>query len=143
MKASWDDSEFEQMSWHDNHVHGLAVREGNYGHGELDLDLDYIVEWVCPTGEPATFRLAPVTLTFREVSDLRIEIDYASVTAGMYPFSLAGIEREASRFPGRYRWRLVINWPTGSITFEAEGFSQVLRKAPIESREQCLRPDER
>jgi hypothetical protein len=90
----WTDADFEDMSWHDNHVHGLQIRSGDYGAGELDLDLDYIVEWLCAEDGSCEFRLAPATLTFREVSELRIEVDYQAVTAGLVPFSIDGISRE-------------------------------------------------
>ena len=43
---TWDETHFREMSWHDNHVHALRNREGTHGCGELELDLDYIVEWL-------------------------------------------------------------------------------------------------
>jgi hypothetical protein len=52
METSWNESQFEAMSWHDNHVHGLRIREGAHGCGELELDLDDILEWLGPT-EPS------------------------------------------------------------------------------------------
>jgi hypothetical protein len=86
---TWDDSQFDEMSWHDNHVHGLRIREGEVGSGELELDIDHILEWLCPTGTTCSFRVAAATLTFLEVSDLRIDIDYATPGAGMTPFSIS------------------------------------------------------
>jgi len=44
-EQTWDESRFEHMSWHDNHVHGLRIRRGARGHdGQLELDIDYILE---------------------------------------------------------------------------------------------------
>src|SRR5205807_5681820 len=40
---TWDESHFDQMSWHDSHVHGVHIREGNHGCGDLELDIDYIL----------------------------------------------------------------------------------------------------
>jgi len=30
-QQAWDESHFDEMSWHDNHVHGLRVRRGPKG----------------------------------------------------------------------------------------------------------------
>lgn len=41
---TWTDRQFAEMSWHDNHVHGLQIVRGAHGSGELVLDIDYIEE---------------------------------------------------------------------------------------------------
>ena len=139
----WDESRFEEMSWHDNHVHGLRIREGEHGCGELELDLDYILEWLRPTASTFAFRLAPATLTFREVFDLRIEIDYAAAGAAITPFSIAEITRETSVNGGSPKWKIELNWPKGAISFSAAGFRQTLRAAPIASDCQSFGHQER
>jgi hypothetical protein len=42
-RTSWSTDDFEEMSWHDVHVHGLRIVEndGNDGSAELFLDIDY------------------------------------------------------------------------------------------------------
>lgn len=140
----WTDADFEQMSWHDCHVHAMRVAEGQYGAGELELDLDYIVEWRCEA-ERFSFVLLPVWLRFHEVSSLRVALDWATPTAGVGPFSLAGIERTLQVRP-RYTasvWRLDVNWPHGSIEFEATGFTQTAWGEAVASDQQCLQPGER
>jgi hypothetical protein len=141
----WTDADFEDMSWHDNHVHGFQIRSGDYGAGELDLDLDYIVEWLCAEDGSYEFRLAPATLTFREVTELRIELDYQGVSAGLVPFSIDGISREdgvvATESPRR--WTVNLNWPRGLLAFRASGFTQRLRAPLRVSGEQCLGHAER
>src|SRR5262249_39372173 len=134
------------LGWHDNHVHGLRILRGDDSGGELVLDLDHIVEWLPHAGdEPYRWRVAPATLTFHHVFNLRIEIDYASIGAGMTPFSIDVIEREADASSGGtlFRWRIKINWPDGAITFESSGFTQVLRGAPITIDRQRLEATER
>jgi hypothetical protein len=133
----WTDADFDRLSWHDNHVHGLHIREGEYGAGGLTLDIDYIVEWLCPVGEAVTFRLAPADLTFHDVTDLRIQVDYAVATAGTTPFSIAGIERMPVA-SGGYRWTIALSWPRGGITFHASGFRQILRAAAVVRSQQGL-----
>ena len=145
-KSEWSTDDYDEMSWHDNHVHGIRFIEGEHGSGELVLDLDYILEWITPIEKSFRFLVAPATLTFHEVSDLRITLDYARSTAAVSPFSLHAIEREKHLYPLRYaayKWHLKINWPDGAIDFIAAGFTQVLSGKPIESECQGLAPSER
>jgi hypothetical protein len=133
-KSEWTTVDFEALSWHDCHVHGFSLAEGEHGTAEVEFDIDFIIEWLHASGPRREFRVAPATLTFHEVFGLRMELDYAAVSAGMTPFTLAGIERERVRYAtghSSFRWRLPVNWPSGIITFESPGFTQVLRRAPI------------
>ena len=36
----------------------------------------YIVDWICATNGGARFRVAPATLTFHDVTDLRVSFDF-------------------------------------------------------------------
>jgi hypothetical protein len=140
----WTDAEFEHMSWHDNHVHGLRVVEGEHGTGLLILDLDYITEWACDA-EHYRFRIVPATLTFEKVTNLRIALDYATPKAGLVPFSIDAIERTAEpreRYTAQV-WRIAVNWPAGEISFEASGFEQRARGAPVLVDRQYLTAAER
>lgn len=143
---TWTTEDFDSLSWHDCHVHGFSLEAGADGTADVIFDIDFIVEWRCHADGPVAFRIAPANLTFHAVSGLRVELDYAAVTAGMTPFSLAGIERTLHENPHGFRthhWRLPINWPTGAITFESPGFTQVLRRAPLLVERQYLEPAER
>jgi hypothetical protein len=138
------EAHFAEMSWHDNHVHGLQIRSGEHGAGELVLDIDYIVEWLCETDGTCQFRLAPASLTFRDVTDLRIDVDFASVSAALGPFSIGEIRREFTGSPpAAAAWRIDVNWPRGAISFHAIGFTQVLRGPAVVKAEQWLEPAER
>jgi len=142
-RSVWDESHFDEMSWHDNHVYGLRIRKGNdCDGGELELDIDYILEWLRPTETSFSFLLAPATLTFRDVFDLRIEIDYAAVGAAITLFSISVIKREMDSF-GLPKWRIELNWPKGLISFSAGGFTQNLRESPAISECQSLEGHER
>lgn len=145
-QSVWTNDNFEQMCWHDNAVHGLRVREGEEGTGELDLDIDYILEWLPPADGGYSFRVAPATLTFQGVSDLVISIDYSKAPAALTPFAIHEIKRELHVYPHGYkdfRWFIEINWPNGFITFNASGFTQTLRAPPIESPDQWLSHEQR
>jgi hypothetical protein len=141
---SWDQSHFDELCWHDVHVHGISIRAGMHGAGELVLDIDYIAEWLCRPDGTARFRVAPATLTFHDVYDLVMDLDYAKAQAAIVPFSIDGIEREPHiQANVGFQWRIPVNWPTGSISFTASGFTQVLRSEPIEAHEMILDPSQR
>ena len=132
------------MSWHDCHVHALRIIESEYGTGELELDLDYILEW--RTGkERCSFLLVPSTLRFHKVFALRVTLDWATPTAGMGPFSLSAVERRAEDRGSHMAtlWHLPLNWPHGSLAFEAEGFTQVAWGREVASPNQVLLQGER
>jgi hypothetical protein len=140
----WTEAQLADMSWHDNHVHALRIVEGEHGCGELVLDLDYILEWM---KEPAGFRfkIVPAHLRFRGVSDLRIDLNYAAASAAMGPFAIHRIERR-EEVHERYTaqcWSIEVNWPGGSISFEADGFTQEAWGQVVVSELQRLMPGER
>ena len=141
MKEKWNTQDFEKMSWHDCHVHGLEFRPGEHGTGELLLDLDFILEWIPGEQGRCQFRIAPATLRFQEVFGLKFSVDFAS--AAMGPFSIAGIER--IQLPGvdAHEWTIPINWPAGELTFQATGFTQELTGPWHIKNQQHLDPGER
>ena len=134
----WTHEQFESMSWHDNHVHAMRIVEGKYGAGELQLDIDYIAEWLPGPNKSCRFRIVPATLRFLEVTNLR-------ASAALGPFSLHAIERRVESRP-RYEaqiWTLRINWPQGKITFEAMGYEQRTTGPAGITDSQRLGPDQR
>ena len=140
----WTQEQFDEMSWHDNYVHAMRIVEGEHGAGDLVLDLDYIREWIrCADG--FQFRILPVSLRFIEVTGLRISLDYASPGAAMGPFSIYGIERrtEARERYVAQVWKIVVGWPEGEISFEAQGFEQLGHGPEVLVPRQCLLPQER
>ena len=143
--------DFSEMSWHDNLVYGLRLNVGDSfkseWHSELVLDIDHIVEWICGTDDGARFRVAPASLTFHDVTDLRIAVDFgdSGCQTAINELSIAAITRE--RVPDQkirldrpyYRWRIALNLPQGGeIAFGASGFTQDLRAEPVLVDEQRL-----
>jgi hypothetical protein len=88
--------------------------------------------------------LAPADLVFRDVTELRINVDFKDLSLG--PLSIGEISREVTtrteRYTG-YRWRILFNFPEGELSFEASGFTQALRAPPIHSAHQFLTEKER
>jgi hypothetical protein len=143
--ATWTDANFEEMSWHDNYIHGLQFVEGEYGAGELILDLDYILEWTRSDSGRFQFKIAPATLTFREVTNLKLNIDYQSISAAMGPFSIAGITQtheKRERYTARI-WKIELNFPVGQLVFESSGFEQNLWGRTVLADQQVLAVAER
>ena len=140
----WSQEDFEAMSWHDCHVHSLRVAEGTHGSGVLELDIDYILEWR-QDKEKYIFLVVPAKLSFHEVTDLHMSIDWKTPSAAMGPFSIAGVERtfEARANYKANVWRLPVNWPSGLLAFEASGFTQESWGREVISPTQILQPPER
>ena len=133
---------FEATSWHDNPIHAFRIVEGEHGGGDLILDIDHIVEWVLRDDGYYAFTLVAANLTFHDVTDLIISIDYLSCSAGLQPPSIHDIQRETATYPNdsrRYKWAIDINWPRNSfIRFWGSGFTQTARTEPIAGQGQTL-----
>jgi hypothetical protein len=150
----WHTADFDAMSWHDVRVHGFRIVEGEHGTAELQLDIDFILEWIGDGGAPFRFRVAQAMLQFHEVFGLRFALDYVACSAGMSAFAIGGITREPLREAGQdqdgrdddrgpWRWRIDVNWPEGFLTFEATGFSQWLVGEVVEQEAQSLQAVDR
>jgi hypothetical protein len=146
-----DDDDFASRSWHDCAILGLELRVGEPEAGDwtsdLALDIDYIAEWLCGVDGRARFRVAPATLVFHGVTDLRIAIDWGDSghRVALHEATIDRIERdrvvEQKVFLDRpyYRWRIALSWPRGGeIGFGAVGFTQTLRAEPVLTDRQRL-----
>lgn len=147
MTTTCTDAEFDQLSWHDCTIWGLELHppdpEAGDWTGDLALDIDFIVEWLCGVGRRTQFRVAPATLRFHMVSDLRLAIAWGQAGALLHEMSIDHVAREpmptAPREQPGYCWRIALNWPqAGEITFQAVGFTQTLRAAPMVTDQQSL-----
>jgi len=138
--------DFGKIQWHDNAIHGFRILEGDTC-GELVFDIDFIAEWLPPLNGKYSFKVAPSSLTFHEVSDLVISINYAEASAAVQPMTIHEIQRESITYPNGYksfRWKVDINWlPKSFFSFCSPGFSQLQRMEPITTEAQYLSPSER
>jgi hypothetical protein len=140
--------DFDGFSWHDNIIYGLSLDVGDPDrdtwHCRLVLDIDHIVEWLRGEADGMRFRVAPATLTFEDVGDLRIAVDYGDSGGrrNINEMSIAEIVRMPLAHPSErdipyWRWRIALNWPRGGeIFFAASGFRQDLRAEPVLLAEQ-------
>jgi hypothetical protein len=149
-------TDFDDLSWHDNIVYGLRIDVGDprrdEWHSNLVLDIDHIVEWVCGTDGGVRFLVAPATLAFHNVTDLRLAVDFGDSggQVNMNELSIHEITRERVEDQKvcldrpYYRWRIALNLPSdGEIGFCASGFTQTLRAEPALLDEQRLPAAER
>jgi hypothetical protein len=148
--------DFDGLSWHDCHVWAVELRAGDPDDrdwtSDLALDIDFIMEWICGAAGGGQFRVAPATLVFHGITDLRIGIDWgrSGFQAALHPVSIGNVERERIHnqkvYLDRpyYSWRIRLNWPDGGeIVFGAVGFTQTLRAEPVLTEKQCLSLSER
>jgi hypothetical protein len=144
-------ADFESLSLHDDTVYGLrfdtAEPESGLWRADLVIDIDHIVEWVCAPGQRARFKVAPANLSFHDVTDLALAIDWGDSGHRTMLGSIAidRLERQPVPEPRicmggpYYRWTIALNCPKdGRITFGASGFTLALRAPPILSDEQQL-----
>jgi hypothetical protein len=124
------DADFERLTWHDCTIWGLELHPPDPDAGDwacdLVLDIDFIVEWLCDVGGRgcAQFRVAPATLRFHTVADLRIAITWGGPGVLLHEAAIDRIERD---------------WPpAGEIAFTASGFTQTLRAEPVVTGRQSL-----
>ena len=139
-KAIWTDADFDRMGWHDSAVHALAIEPAPPYPGRLLVDLDYIVEWVCPTPPASAFSFwsCPATLVFDQAWDLAGDINLQGFS---FELSLNALERCGPDEHDAFEWTLLGH--EFSLTLRAPGFTQYLRRPPIHSPHQRLSVEER
>ncbi|MHC4441441.1 MAG: hypothetical protein ACYTF1_04220 [Planctomycetota bacterium] len=152
VKMKWNDADFEKMSWHDNCIHGFHFYSEEWT-SDLILDIDYIVEWVCGVDKICKFWISPATLTFHDVTDLKINVDWgdSGMQTILHEMYIYDIQREKVKDQkicldqNYYRWTIQIDVPMSGdgITFGATGFTQILRDEPILADDQFLPPSKR
>jgi hypothetical protein len=115
-KQIWTEADFEQMGWHDCNIYKIRLTE------DLELDIDYILQWNKPDleGLPFTFWIAPATLVFKCVRDLTFDFDTGFEDA----FEIVEIEKE-----NEDQWRIITR--QGNIQFNSKGYEQYIRQEPF------------
>ena len=74
-KLEIDSSAFDQVDLHDVDVHGFFLqRRGS--EISLILDIDYLAEWTLLANNHFEYLVAPAALTFLDVVDLQIHLDW-------------------------------------------------------------------
>ena len=127
VKATWTESDFDEMGWHDAALHAIAIEPSTPYPGRLKLDIDYIVKWErpMPPAPTFTFWLFPATLVFDQASDLVADLDLCRST---FEPSFDNISRSAPDQHDRRTWTL--QGHDFTMTLRGHGFVQYLRRRP-------------
>ncbi len=127
-RREWSDIDFHQMDWHDVHIHGMAAVSDRF---ELRFDIDYILEWLCPSskGGPIRFRIAPATLVFKDAGAVKATLDAEQGLASIDEIIRVKRDRRSGASIDTWDWN--IRCHEGEISFEASGFQMVLRASPV------------
>ena len=128
-KWVWTDIDFDEMMWHDVHVHGMALVNDLPHQLELLFDLDYILKWVEPHNpeKEFSFWLVPATLVFSDVFNLSINVE-----AEQPVYEIDKITREERVNSSGWRtWLWTVRLQQGKISFWSTGYRQYLRRKPV------------
>lgn len=115
-KQVWTDADFEKMGWHDNNIYKIRLTR------DLELDIDYILQWNKPgiEGLSFTFWVAPATLVFKSVEDVTFDFDIGFENA----FEIEDIEKNEGDY-----WTIITRH--GDIHFNSKGYEQYIRQEPF------------
>ena len=115
-KQVWTDKDFDQMGWHDSLIYIISLKD------DLELDIDYILQWNKPDleGLPFTFWIAPATLVFKSVSNLKFDFDIDFEDT----FEIVDLEKKDNNC-----WTIITR--QGNIQFNATGYEQYIRQQPF------------
>ncbi|MCP2028386.1 hypothetical protein L1276_003556 [Flavobacterium sp. HSC-32F16] len=141
-KNIWTESDFEQMGWHDCYIHAFAIDSDAYDDfikSDLLLDIDYIFKWVLTEDKSHyCFWVAPCTLIFTEVTDLKIQ--YGSGTSFLPELEISHISREEKIYENGYKsWHWQIELVGNSfISFDSTGYKQIIKRTPSYTNRQAF-----
>lgn len=130
-KLIWDESDFEQMGWHDSKIYAIAFEGEKF---ELALDIDYILKWLNPQEGESNFKfwVAPSTLVFRNVRDLKISLE-ESLNLEIQDLHRMNPQepKNVKHIPESIEYDWTIETTGGEIFFKSVGYKQYFRKFPV------------
>uniref|UniRef100_UPI0031011587 hypothetical protein n=1 Tax=Neorhizobium sp. EC2-8 TaxID=3129230 RepID=UPI0031011587 len=130
----WTEADFVGMGWHDAVLYSMSFSQANYA---IRFDIDYIFKWHWEREAVRGWDVAPCTLEFNNVSNLRVSLDWQI----QGDTSIQDITRTNSRLSPNGKimlWDYQIELDVGDLRFTATGFTQTVRMPPIFSTSQAL-----
>mgnify|MGYP003583453669 CR=1 FL=1 len=117
-KRIWTDNDYENMGWHDCMIYKIRLEK------DLELDIDYILQWNEPDieGLPFTFWVAPATLVFKNIRNIVFDFSLGFDNF----FEIDDIERSDEN---RNQW--TISMQRGDFQFICDGYEQFIRQDPF------------
>jgi hypothetical protein len=128
-KYLWTENDFSSMDWHDSKIYAIAFDEEKF---ELAFDIDYILQWIDPTGEDNYFKfwVAPATLVFKNVYDINLGMDSLDFQIDVINRSNPAkpVNAEYLNVDVEYNW--TIETTSGEISFKSIGYTLFIRQPP-------------
>ena len=157
-KLDIDSSAFDQVDLHDVGVYGFFLQRRGV-ETSLILDIDYLAERTLLANNHFEYLVAPATLTFLDVVDLQIHLDWGTSLRREEPYGVISsflgegwiddFRRFAYTDPvyaERSYWRYELDFSDprdGRINLGAKDFTIVGRQDPVRSDQKILDPDQR
>lgn len=126
-KAVWSEKDFEVMGWHDATIYSTVADPEKY---EFLIDLDYIFSWVHPKiGEQYfKFWIAPVTMVFENVYNVKIDIESRSGFIEVADFYMENPQLTPNKKFTSHDYRF--DCQEGEISLQATAFKMYVRQNP-------------
>jgi len=117
-KWIWDESDFNQMGWHDCTIYAISFEDN------ILIDLDYILRWVNPSTKGGSFNfwISPATLIFKNPTKFKLEIDLDFING----IEIMDIYKNLVNKKTNY----TIETQEGIIYIESEKYQQIIRRPP-------------
>jgi hypothetical protein len=157
-KLEIDSLAFDQVSLHEVRVYAFLLQRQKF-EINLVLDIDYLAEWSLLPDNRFDFIVVPATLTFMDVVDLQIHLDWGASLRREEPYGVISnfsgqvIIYDFRRFAytdpvyierGYLRYELDFSEPSdGRISLGAKDFTIVGRQELVRSEHLTLDPDRR
>jgi hypothetical protein len=129
-KARYTERDFDPLGFHDCRITGIEWNDEAF---ELTLFIQYILQWV-PQGAGEisyAFWISPTTLTFRNVEDPEVILQWHRLSLDCVIFNLVkGNSRPTPNGVDTYYWTFELSEPNGSITLWATGFELKVLQPP-------------
>jgi hypothetical protein len=145
-KNIWTHDDFEIMGWHDCNIYGFSIEKGEDNWtADLLLDIDYIFKWInpVPPKQTFTFWIAPCTLIFKEVFDLRMDFATDGGCLDLLEIADLYLTSKTEQEKNKYIFEWTIELQQGQIKLKSYGFEQIVRQEPIHIGQQVLTLEER
>lgn len=136
VKEIWTELDYDQMGWHDSYIHAIVFPLEKF---RFILDIDYIFQWeLNPESQSYNFWVAPCELTFQNIYNLSVNIDFKNHIG----LEILDISRPSCRDTGKaIMWSYKIECSQGQIEFEAMGYTQRIKSQPVLSESQVILRD--
>ncbi len=130
-KHLWDDSDYDDLGWHDNRIYNLGFESKAY---RLNIEIDYIFNW---DEENTGFWVSPALLSFENIRNVEVGLSFKDTS----DIIIDSIDRDSPNLtPNQQLTEMsyYINTNVGVIKLISTGFKMFIKEEPIFSIQQDL-----